>query len=288
MPPDLVYILGHGSKWQNNEIRYSLRSAAKNLPHGKVFVIGCKPEFLNVEHIPAPDPYDHKTKNAIFKMLLACLNPAVSDPFILMNDDFFVLKPMPEVVPYSLGPLQKYIAEHKTQRGYYFQGNIDTMQALREAGIANPLSYEVHWPIVFEKKKLLGLIRTLDWQQTGYLLRSVYYNVYPPHKIEQVPDVKAYHIEDLKRLKNGRLISTNDRVVLHHEFQEWISDKFPEPSPYEYTNDQSVEACKIALHGKQKSAARAGVRSPEPQKNAGKGSREIVARQQAGAEDLEA
>ena len=45
---DVVYILGDGSKWGNNEIKYSLRSLEK---YGKnirdVYICGNKPYFVN-------------------------------------------------------------------------------------------------------------------------------------------------------------------------------------------------------------------------------------------------
>ncbi len=43
---DLVYILGKGSKWSDNEIRFSLRSIEKYFDYRKIFIIGEKPESL--------------------------------------------------------------------------------------------------------------------------------------------------------------------------------------------------------------------------------------------------
>jgi hypothetical protein len=45
---NLLYILGSGSKWQNNEIRYSIRSAEKYVGNlGRVFIVGEFPKFLS-------------------------------------------------------------------------------------------------------------------------------------------------------------------------------------------------------------------------------------------------
>jgi hypothetical protein len=57
VPIDVVYPLGTGSVWQDNELRYSLRSLEKNFPDlGRVYVVGHKPDWLgNVEHIPFGD-----------------------------------------------------------------------------------------------------------------------------------------------------------------------------------------------------------------------------------------
>ena len=71
---DVVYVLGTGSNWDNNEIRFSLRSLAKNLKGmGRVFVVGERPAFLqNVIHIPAKDEFNPNVNadgNIILKVL---------------------------------------------------------------------------------------------------------------------------------------------------------------------------------------------------------------------------
>jgi hypothetical protein len=44
---DLVYTLGTGSQWQNNEIRFSIRSIIKNLTgYRNIYIIGETPNFL--------------------------------------------------------------------------------------------------------------------------------------------------------------------------------------------------------------------------------------------------
>ena len=56
---DILYVIGKGSEWNNNELRFSLRSIAK---YGKnidrVFIVGYKPDFVSdeVTFIPCDDP----------------------------------------------------------------------------------------------------------------------------------------------------------------------------------------------------------------------------------------
>ena len=61
MKIDIVYPLGTGSKWQDSELRFSLRSIEKNfIDKGTVWVIGHKPDWLiNARHIPMPDKHKH-------------------------------------------------------------------------------------------------------------------------------------------------------------------------------------------------------------------------------------
>lgn len=233
----MVYILGRGSKWQNNELRYSLRSL-KYFSHGKVFVVGERPEWLrNVIHIDAVDGFsspDHsyKLKNATHKIRIACFHPEVSERFMLMNDDFFFLRPIKEIPNFVLGNLNKGIANHITQDGYYFKALCDTRDMLQSAGFVNPLNYEVHFPIVFEKRKFLKLTNSISWHAAGYLFRSLYGNIYNIGSVKR-DDPKIYHLCELKKFREGDLLSTNDYVVATPQFQKWVSEKFPVPSIYE-------------------------------------------------------
>ena len=54
---DVVYVLGKGTKWNDNEIRFSLRSLAKNVTGIRnVYIVGERPDFLKrVIHISYPD-----------------------------------------------------------------------------------------------------------------------------------------------------------------------------------------------------------------------------------------
>ena len=61
---DIVYIIGKGSKWNNQELKYSLRSIAKyGINIGKVFIVGYKPNFVSDEviYIPCDDIGEKKT-----------------------------------------------------------------------------------------------------------------------------------------------------------------------------------------------------------------------------------
>ncbi len=230
--PDLLYILGRGSKWRNNEIRFSLRSVEKYLPHRYIFIVGECPKFLrNVIHIPAIDPYECKTVNAIFKLRAACREIDLSERFVLMNDDFFILRPMKQVEPQILGTLADAIKNHSTKAGYYYQGLRKTHELLKASGIDVPLDYEVHAPMIIEKQKFLEITDAVEWTE-GYLHRSLYGNTFEiggkPRK-----DTKVHRIEDLEELSQKDIISTADRVVLRPEFQHFIYKKFPNPSRYE-------------------------------------------------------
>lgn len=92
---DILYILGTGSKHNNQELRWALRSIEK---YGKnidrVFVVGSDPGFLSdkVIYIPCEDRFKDKHKNMLYKVQYAVLNSDISDVFLVSSDDIFVIK----------------------------------------------------------------------------------------------------------------------------------------------------------------------------------------------------
>ena len=116
---DVIYVLGTGSRWHNNEIRFSLRSLEKNLMgFRRVFVVGECPGFLqNVIHIPATDIFNPQVNadgNIINKVLTACADERISDDFLFINDDHLVLKPIAvsEVPPLHKGDMTTFNPEY--------------------------------------------------------------------------------------------------------------------------------------------------------------------------------
>ena len=61
---DLVYIVKNSEV--NEDLRYSLRSVAKFVPHDKIWIVGYKPSWVqNVEYLPVPQNLGSKWKNLI-------------------------------------------------------------------------------------------------------------------------------------------------------------------------------------------------------------------------------
>lgn len=224
---DIVYILGSGSRWDDNEIRYSLRSL-RNLPHGKVFVIGNCPDWLvNVEHIPAEDIYgDQKQKNALYKIGLA-LDSDVSESFVLMNDDFYILRPV-ECIPTAYRRTLEEALADPTAQGQYRDAIINTHERFPQG-----LDYSLHTPFVYNKLKLRETIQTCG--EKPVLLRTVYGN---QHRIggERMEDVKLHTRRDFtfsKIVGFGTFLSTSEESTRDPLFRAWIDERFPNPSPFE-------------------------------------------------------
>ena len=232
---DLVYILGTGSKWFDNELRLSLRSAEKNLSFNKVYIIGEKPSWIkNVEHIKKRDCMSNKLQNAVEKYIVACKDERISKDFILMNDDFFTIKKVSDIPYFSRGSLNEMIKKHPTQAGYYYTALIETRKRLEKIGIKVARDFEVHAPIVFNKEKLLATIAIAGQQRNPVLLRTFYSNLNGVEE-EKVLDYKVDSLLNLfLRLKTKpRFISTTDKLVFDKDFDDWLIDQFPEVSRFE-------------------------------------------------------
>jgi FkbM family methyltransferase len=89
IPIDVVYALGTGSAWQDNELRYSLRSLEKYATDlGRVFIVGHKPDWLqNVVHIPHDDIHKHNKDANIIDKVRAAIAAGCSERFIFASDD---------------------------------------------------------------------------------------------------------------------------------------------------------------------------------------------------------
>lgn len=236
--PDIVYILGTGSKWADNEIRYSMRSVEKFLPHRRIFIVGERPFFASdqVTHIPAMDPYPSKLKNAVHKIAIAASREDVSERFYLFNDDFFFLKEPPNKLPiYHRGALTVSIGAHPTQTGYYVMAKVNALKKLKLRGIGHPIDYSVHYPMLFTKEGCLEVLSRFGGPGAGYLFRTCYANWFTLGGVElkevngRCP-MKPFAWRDLSE---DAFVSCGDHLSRNQRFRDFLAQRFPNPSKYE-------------------------------------------------------
>ena len=94
---DIVYIVGRGSKWQDNELRFSLRSLCK---YGKnirrIILVGHCPAWLDrskITYVPADDKENCKHINIMQKVKKAIDTLHLTEPFLISSDDHWYTKP---------------------------------------------------------------------------------------------------------------------------------------------------------------------------------------------------
>src|SRR6187397_2321209 len=106
---DLVYVLGSGSAWADNELRFSLRSLKYLDQVDRIFIVGnCPPWVQNVEHVYFGDRFSCKEKNIMLKLAYACGHPDLSEHFLHLHDDHFCLayQSAEDIPNWAGGPLE--------------------------------------------------------------------------------------------------------------------------------------------------------------------------------------
>lgn len=232
---DLVYICRDGD---NEELRYSIRSAVKNLQHDNIWVVGGKPDWYTGNYIEVRQSAD-KYYNARQNMKTIIASSEISQDFILMNDDFFILKKIVRLQTYHGGSLMERIRELRRKYGSssYTTMLTSTLNYLkRNHNIKRPLNYALHIPFVMNKEKLSQIIDAeVSW-------RIAYGNVFNIGGKEVIPDegsgrdIKVYVRNGELDVRNkntisDKFLSTEDNSF--EEIKEWLEKRFPDPSPYE-------------------------------------------------------
>ena len=232
---DIVYLVKECKV--NEELVFSLRSLI-NLPHDKVFIVGGLPDSINksqVIHIPV---LQRRTKyqNTTANLQTICRNELLSEDFILMNDDFFILKPIKSLEELNLcrGPIDSVLEEYKQRYGDfsnpYIQGMKQTKIFLEDRGIANPLSYELHIPMVMNKKKFLDIFSIPYINGVSVLhKRTVYGNLYCKNS-KVINDVKVLQ-DYFYPLGSDKFLSSEDSSFFR--LKKYLRRLFPQKSQYE-------------------------------------------------------
>lgn len=163
---------GFGSRWADTELKYCFRSIEKHLTgYGDIFLIGHKPSWVqNVIHIPATDEDQTfwKERNIYNKIFIACNDERVSEDFLFMNDDHFLLKDyVAGGFPYyCYGAVADYI-NHPTQYGNTVAHTLSIVPEYWPY-------FDVHCPIVYNKTVFKSL-QEYDWSKKyGYCIKSLY------------------------------------------------------------------------------------------------------------------
>jgi hypothetical protein len=228
-----LYILGTGSGWANNEMRYSLRSLQECTEVSEVVVVGSTPPWLKTaHHIPCRDMGRNKLRNTIEKLRVACESGYLDEPFLRMNDDFFFNHRHTSFPLYAKRRLKDTVNRDKGKEGYYYKATRNTLTMLVDHGISNPYDFSIHFPLVMESEKVLNVMRTFPPEEHGaYLFGTVYANIYNSTKPIIRPDFKVWAWKDEFSLSS--FISTDNGAVMQTSFREWIAARFPNPSRYE-------------------------------------------------------
>ena len=241
---DVVYVLGSGSYWRNNEIRFSLRALDKNLRGiRKIWIVGEYPDFVKgINHIPFKDELlNNADGNIIRKVLRICQESEVSSNFLFMNDDHLIMKEVHAgaIPPYHKGDLSTLSKEYFGEspwRGHLF----NSRNVLTKLGY-KALHFDCHVPMIISKEKFPQVMSKFDFEKTPYTMKSLYGNIVHPEapkmKGEKVTLFRPYSQEDIRKKTHGRSFVAYNDDGLKIALKIWLYQHFPEKSKYEKSAD---------------------------------------------------
>ncbi len=231
---DIVIPLNNRSYQKNIELRYCLRSIEKHLSGvGNVFIIGYCPEWVqNIIHIPfEEDPRNRfRDRNIMLKMAEACKDGRVSDNFLMVHDDHFLLADYQagDFPYYHMGPMNE-------GQGQYGETKQNTKSLLSFTETFN--NFDCHCPILLNKQLFMRSVALADWSKWyGYCMKTLYC-VMNGIEGEYIDDIKIrmpLDKEMIEKLIAGRKwFSIGDRCFQPGGMKEVLNELYPNKSKYE-------------------------------------------------------
>lgn len=226
---DIVYVCRDG---ENPELRYSLRSL-KNVPHDKVWIIGGAPHWVSEQEVRVVrrpqmlSPY-LSTRDHI---RAACMNPDVSDPFQLWNDDFYAMRYIGSLHMYHRGPLSVAVENFGHSRLPWSRGLLETARMVDGLDMeTSPKFYDLHLPMVIQKEAMKAALSWASHSRVDAVhVRTLYGNLIGG------PGVPHHDVKMLRRtdpFPDGPWLSSGDNTF-RPTVEPVLRYTFPDPIKYE-------------------------------------------------------
>lgn len=243
---DIVIPLGSGSKWEDNELRYCLRSIEQYMKNYRnIIIIGKCPDWLtNILHIPCKDSIS-PSYNIQKKLLLACKNEFVSEDFVYFNDDYFLTDIWKaNFIPFYSTGKRLIDSIDPNFENWYDNYLLSTQKVLQKESL-DYINFDIHYPIVINK---LSFIKCYDkfrtyWEIGGNLLvKSLYCNfLNTSSKVKEDCKIRGKQSNEnfVKKVNNSLgMFSTGDLCLDVNEYniypnRDYIEKLYPNKSKYE-------------------------------------------------------
>jgi glycosyltransferase involved in cell wall biosynthesis len=229
---DIVYFVK--DEPENEELRYSLRSVEKNMPHRNVWFYGGKPDGIepdNYAKVMQTEP--SKFENVRSMLIKACQNDEITEDFWLFNDDFFIMQPFDEnSEPTYNRELREYIAILEAKYGQITEWTklLRHLADTLEAAGKDTLNYAVHKPILINRKKALEVLQKFPDEPMFRALYGNYWNIGGINEHDRKVKVIDYPVE---KFAHWKTISTEDASFTYGPVGKFIRDSFLEKSRFE-------------------------------------------------------
>lgn len=232
---DVVYTFKYDRRSWNHQLKYSLRSIEKHLSGVRnVYVIGFRcnmPGVIQIEH----NDILSATRNIMDKLQFMANHRDLSEDFLYMGDDHFLLKDVEaEKYPvYSNGTLRELFA---TQNNSYKMMVKSTFEELEARGV-QAKNYNIHCPVVYNKTMMRAIAGLYPLSKPlGYLSKSLYLNTFPPHSSIELKDCKIsknISVEDMKKKIHGRDCFSTGKESDCPNIGLLLEELYPNKSKYE-------------------------------------------------------
>lgn len=243
---DILYVLGKGSKWDNNELRYSLRSIEKfGRNVGNVYIVGQDPGFLSDEAImiKIEDRHKAKHKNILTNIRTALEHTTITNDFLLSSDDHFYVKEtdFDNYPIYCKGDLPNRMTKADKGKGYK-ESLVDTRRILERYGYTYH-NFSQHGNTHMSREAIELAHDLIDDSystrrgvEPTCLLLNVLYK-HKPFDFIKRKDIKIKddinNVEDIKKIIKDREVFSIYDAAIERGVAEYLQELFPNKSKYE-------------------------------------------------------
>lgn len=237
---DCVIPLGTGSQWNDTELKFALRSLEMHYSDlGNVYLVGEKPSWIkpkSIIHLIAIDypGLEYKEANIMRKVYVACGQSSLSQKFIFLNDDHFLMDAIPPL-PFYYEYTLSYTLDKRTAHDSYYNSIANTLFELEQRRKPTR-NFDIHAPIIYDKDLFREVMSRYDWSiHYGYLIKSLYCNTLGI-KGTQYPDMKIIarlKCHELEALTKGRKFFSIGSGVGGSEMGTFLAYLYREKSRYE-------------------------------------------------------
>lgn len=247
---DVVYVIGTGSQWQDNELRYSLRSIERYaIGLGDVYIVGDKlPHFINperVHYLQYSDVAGDPPALNVYRKIAHVFSMGYFDKFLLSSDDHFFIKPTDfEHYPiFYKGERMPRQGEKGVGGKVYTHTMIDTGIYLEVhdfdtryfEGHTNKLYTASAWGYLMACGLAKWMFHTEFGISTNAPMAAAILRLHPDYPCHYRKDIKLRHLntpEDWELLKDANSFSTYDSAI-KSGVADYLQQLFPDPCRFE-------------------------------------------------------
>ncbi len=237
---DIVYFIGAQQPEGELEFKFSLRALSKNLPHRRVVILSPQiPDWVQgIDWIEWPQQQEKQLDISEKYKALARIEADMTDEVIVMDDDYYIIKPVNDVPLMYNTTLEAMSSIQvndylKNAHGYALH---NSMRLLREHQIGWPLGASLHVPFPITRSELPIHLEDgygpyewksiwLNWAMTELKIKATLIN----------GDAKVMTAQELLVALNSGFgyLSSYESEIEKTAIIPYLETEFPDKCPYE-------------------------------------------------------